>query len=211
MGDSKVRPGIEEGYKACLNATDKQVAEGCVGAGTGATVAKILGLDRAVKSGLGTASYDLGGGLVVAALAVVNAIGDVVDFKTGRIVAGPRKQDGKGFLRSTDLLGQRQKKGSTHNALPENTTLGVVATNAGLNKEQVNKLAQMAQDGLARAVNPSHTMSDGDTVFALSIGNKTGDLTALGTIAAEVMAHAIVRAVQQAKTLAGIPAVRDLK
>ncbi len=210
IGDAKVRPGIEEGYKACLAATDKEVAEGCVGAGTGATVGKILGLGRAVKSGLGTASYNLAGGLVVAALAVVNAIGDVIDHKTGKIIAGARNQDGKGFLNTAELLGQNRSY-RAHSPLPQNTTLGVVATNASLNKEQVNKLAQMAHDGLARAINPSHTMYDGDTIFALSLGSRTGDLNVLGTMAAEAMSYAIVRAVQQAETLAGIPAVRDLK
>ncbi len=211
IGNSKVRPGIEEGYKACLAANDKEVAEGCVGAGTGATVGKILGIDRATKSGLGTASYKIGGDIIVAALAVVNAVGDIIDHKTGRILAGHRDQDNKSFISTIELLTQGQNSYRRQAPAPENTTLGVVATNASLNKEQVNKLAQMAQDGIARAINPSHTMYDGDTIFTLSLGDKTGDLTTLGAVAAEVVADAIVRAVKQAETLAGIPAIKDVR
>ncbi len=207
VGSSKVRPGIEEGYKACLAAGDKEVAEGCVGAGTGATVGKILGIERATKSGLGTASEEIDGGVVIAALVVVNAVGDVIDRKTGEIVAGPRHEQNKGFLSTVELL--KQGDGG-QDSLPSNTTLGVVATNASLNKEQVNKLAQMAQDGIARAINPCHTMHDGDTIFALSLGEKTGDITVLGSVAAEVVADAIVRAVEQAETIAGIPAIKDV-
>ena len=202
-----MRPGLEEGYKACLAAGDKEVAEGCVGAGTGATVGKILGIERATKSGLGTASEEIDGGVVIAALVVVNAVGDVIDRKTGEIVAGPRHEQNKGFLSTVELL--KQADGG-QDSLPSNTTLGVVATNASLNKEQVNKLAQMAQDGIARAINPCHTMHDGDTIFALSLGEKTGDITVLGSVAAEVVADAIVRAVEQAETMAGVPAIKDV-
>ena len=210
IGSSKIRPGIEEGYQTCLTATEKEVAEGCVGAGTGATVGKILGIERATKSGLGTASCKIGDDVIVAALVVVNAIGDVIDHKTGKILAGPRNEENNGFLSTVELL-----TGNTpsyiKSPLPTNTTLGVVATNAKLTKEQVNKLAQMAQDGIARAINPSHTMYDGDAMFALSLGDKTGDITVLGTAAAEVVANAIGRAVQQAETLAGIPAMKDVR
>jgi len=210
IGSSKIRPGVEEGYKACLAATEKKLAEGCVGAGTGATVGKFLGINRATKSGLGTASRKICGDIIVAALVAVNALGDVIDHRTGKLLAGPRSQDNKGFLSTVELL-----TGSTsshkQDPLPSNTTLGVVATNACLNKEQVNKLAQMAQDGLARTINPSHTMYDGDTIFALSLGDKMGDLTTLGTAAAEVVAEAIIRAVKQAETLAGIPAIKDMQ
>ncbi|UCH50531.1 MAG: P1 family peptidase [Chloroflexota bacterium] len=208
-GSSKIRPGIEEGYKACLAATEKETAEGCVGAGTGATVGKFLGIERATKSGLGTASCKIGNDIIVAAIVAVNAIGDVIDPKTGKIMAGPRNEKNNGFIRTVELL-TGGTSSSKKNPLPSNTTLGVVATNACLNKEQINKLAQMAQDGLARAINPSHTMYDGDTIFALSLGDKVGDLTTLGTAAAEVVADSIVRAVQQAETLAGIPATKDV-
>ena len=207
IGSSKVRPGVEEGYKACLAASDKEVAEGCVGAGTGATVGKALGMDRAIKSGLGTVSQEIAGGVIIAALVVVNAFGDIVDFKTGNVLAGVRNPQGKGFLKTTEILSGGY---DVQNPLAVNTTLGVVATNARLNKEQANKLAQMAQDGLARATEPSHTMYDGDTMFALSLGEKSADVTMLGSVAAEVVATAIIRAVLQAETLAGIPAVKDV-
>lgn len=209
IGSSEIRPGSEEGYKACLAATEKEVAEGCVGAGTGATVGKFLGINQATKSGLGTASCNICSDIVVATLIAVNAVGDVIDYKTGNLLAGPRNQDNNGFLSTVELL-TGVANSDIKNLLPTNTTLCVVATNACLNKEQVNKLAQMAQDGLARAINPSHTMYDGDTVFALSMGDKSGDLTTLGAAAANVVAEAIVRAVQQAETLAGIPAIKDI-
>jgi L-aminopeptidase/D-esterase-like protein len=210
IGSSKVRPGIEEGYKACLAATEKEVPEGCVGAGTGATVGKMLGIEHATKSGVGTASCKIGDDVVVAALMAVNAVGDIIDYRTGKIIAGPRNEQNNGFLSTVELL-----TGGTFtyrkNPMATNTTLGVVATDANLTKEQVNKLAQMAHDGIARAINPCHTMYDGDAIFALSIGDKVGDITALGTAAAELVADSIVRAVQQAETLAGIPAIREIK
>jgi L-aminopeptidase/D-esterase-like protein len=209
IGNPKIRPGFEEGYKACQTASDKEVSEGCVGAGTGATVGKALGIEKATKSGLGTASCKIGDDIIVAALVVVNAIGDVINPKTGKILAGPRSQDNKCFHNTTELLSQGIYS-YRQNSLPTNTTIGVVATNACLNKEQVNKLAQMAQDGLARAINPSHTMHDGDTIFALSSGDKISDITILGSLAAEVVSNAIIRAVQQAETLAGIPAIKDI-
>jgi L-aminopeptidase/D-esterase-like protein len=210
IGSSKVRPGIEEGYKACLAATKQEVPEGCVGAGTGATVGKMLGIEHATKSGVGTASCKIGDDVVVAALMAVNAVGDIIAYRTGKTIAGPRNEQNNGFLSTVELL-----TGGTFtylkNPMATNTTLGVVATNAALTKEQVNKLAQMAHDGIARAINPCHTMYDGDAIFALSIGDKVGDITALGTAAAELVADSIVRAVQQAETLAGIPAIRDMK
>jgi L-aminopeptidase/D-esterase-like protein len=209
IGNPRVRPGIEEGYKACLAASDKAVTEGCVGAGTGATVGKALGIEKATKSGLGTASCKISGDIIVAALVVVNAVGDIVNPKTGEILAGPRSQENKGFLSTVELL-----TGGTYSyrqsPMPSNTTLGVVATNACLTKEQVNKLAQMAQDGIARAINPSHTMHDGDVIFALSLGDKITDITIIGSVAAEAVSNAIVRAVQKAETLAGIPAIKDV-
>jgi len=207
IGDPTVRPGLEAGYKACLAATDKAVPEGSVGAGTGATVGKILGIERAVKSGLGTASQEIAGGIKVAALVVVNAVGNVFDCGNCVTIAGPRNEQNKGFLSTLDLLKQM---GDWQPWAPTNTTLGVVATNAALSKEQVNKLAQMAQDGFARAINPSHMMHDGDTVFALSLGNKACDISILGSVAADVVSKAIARAVQEAKTLGGIPSIRDL-
>ncbi|MCS7207519.1 MAG: P1 family peptidase [Dehalococcoidia bacterium] len=208
-GPHKARPGPEAGYQACQGATAGPVAEGSVGAGTGATVGKILGMARATKGGIGTASLHLGQGIVVAALVAVNAVGDVVDPHTGRILAGPRREDGKGFHSTVELLLQ----GVVPPRSPQtNTTIGIVATNARLTKEQVNKLAVYAQDGLALAIRPCHTMRDGDCMFALATGEATAsiDLDRLGVGAVQVVAEAVVRAVLKATPLAGIPAAREV-
>jgi len=206
IGDSKVRPGASEGYQACLAATNGKVTEGCVGAGTGATVGKILGVERAVKSGLGTASQRIAGDVVVAALVVVNAVGDVMEPGTTKILAGPRKLDGRGFLSTSQLW-----KGEFKEVVPPfNTVIGVVATDAKISKTDANKLARVAQVGIARTIDPCHTMYDGDALFTLSLGEKQADLSALGAAAAEVVAEAIVRAIQKAKTLAGVSAAKDV-
>lgn len=208
IGDPRSRPGAEEGYQACLAATDTKVAEGCVGVGMGAVVGKILGMERATKSGLGTASEEIAGDVVVAALVVVNALGDVIEPNAGKIIAGPRRLDGNGFLSTSELLKSGQFKGTL---LSTNTTIGVVATNAQLNKEQANKLARMAQAGIARTIEPCCTMYDGDALFALSSGERKADINVLGSVAAEVVAKAILRAILQAETVTGIPAVKDIK
>ena len=185
------------------------MAEGNVGAGAGATVGKLLGMGRAMKGGVGTASITLPGGLTVAALVVVNAFGDIVDPATGRLVAGVRTADGKGLADARVLL----RSGTAQRApVGENTTIGVVATNARLTKTQATKIAQMAHDGLARSISPIHTMYDGDTIFALATGTLAGDadITAIGALAAEVMAEAVLRAVRAATGLPGLPAARDL-
>ena len=205
LGNSKVRPGPEEGYKACLAALGGPVAEGCVGAGTGATVGKILGPERMTKSGLGTASQKIGN-ITIGAIVAVNAFGDVVDPETGKIIAGPRDIEQGGFLSTVEIM-----KGLSVSPVPTNTTIGVVATDASLDKEQVNKVAQMAHDGLARAVYPAHTMFDGDAIFAIATGKEgPADVTMLGAIAAEVVATAIVRAIREAEGLCGVPAARDV-
>ncbi len=205
LGSAKVRPGPDEGYKACLAASNGPVAEGCVGAGTGATVGKVLGPERMTKSGLGTASQRLGNA-TVGAIVAVNAFGDVVDPDTGKIIAGPRDIEKGGFVNT--IIKMKESLSS----LPTNTTIGVVVTDASLDKEQVNKMAQMAHDGLARTIRPAHTMVDGDAMFALATGKEgPGDVTMLGAIAAEVVAAAIVRAVTQAEGLAGIPAAKDME
>ena len=177
-----------------------------MGAGTGAVVGKILGVERAVKSGLGTASQKIGGDIVVAALMVVNAIGDVIKPGTGEILAGPRKPDGSGFSSTSGLW-----KGGSKGAVPPfNTVIGVVATNARLSKAAASRLARVAQVGIARTIDPCHTMYDGDALFALSLGEKEADVSALGAVATEVVAEAIVRAIQKAETLAGVPAAKDV-
>jgi L-aminopeptidase/D-esterase-like protein len=210
VGDPSVRPDAAMGYAACQAADDGVVAEGNVGAGTGATVGKILGMGQAMKAGLGTASVDLGEGLVVGAIVAVNAFGDVMDPQTGQIMAGARSLDGPGFADTLAVMKSLVSKTSLDFSGPRDTVIGVVATNALLNKEEANKVAQMAQDGLARTVRPAHTMFDGDTLFALATGSIEADVNSVGAYAAEVMAEAVVRAVKAAEGVAGLPAWRDL-
>jgi L-aminopeptidase/D-esterase-like protein len=215
VGDPSVRPDAAMGCAACQSADDGPVAEGNVGAGTGATVGKILGMGQAMKAGLGTASMDLGEGLVVGAIVAVNAFGDVMDPQTGRLMAGARAPDGQGFADTLAVMRNLVGK-NLEFAGPKNTVIGVVATNARLNKEEANKVAQMAQDGLARTVRPAHTMFDGDTLFALAMGSNNGpsmqaDVNTVGAYAAEVVAEAIVRAIKAAEGVAGLPAWQDLK
>ncbi len=211
LGDGNIRPTAKSGYAACRAAKDGRVAEGNVGAGTGATVAKMLGPKGIVKGGIGTASTRLGDGTTIGAIMVVNAGGEIVDPKTGKTIAGPRKATGKGF-ESTMALLQANRKTPPPGG---NTTIGVVATDAQLTKEQTNKVAQMAQNGLAMAVRPAHTMFDGDTIFVMATGERRqrtnrSDVTVIGATAAEVVAEAILRAVKAAKSVQGAPAVREL-
>jgi L-aminopeptidase/D-esterase-like protein len=208
LGDPQARPDAAMGYAACQAASNGTVAEGNVGAGTGARCGTILGSDRAMKSGLGTAAVSLGGGLVVGALVAVNPFGDVVDPITGEILAGARK------LRSDEaadtLAMMRGFVGKAILKFASSTIIGVVATNGRLTKEEANKVAQMAQDGIARAVRPAHTLFDGDTLFALATGGKRADVNLVGAYAAEVVAEAVVRGVQAAEGAGGLPAWRDL-
>jgi len=206
LGRAEVRPDAGMGYKACQNAVSLPPAQGCVGAGTGASVGKARGLQWAMKSGLGSASLRTKKGLVVAALAVVNALGEVVDPSNGRIIAGARSPQG-GLLRTLDVLAEQA--GGVEFA-GSNTTIGVVATNAALTKEHTSKVAQMAQDGLARAVIPAHTLLDGDTIFSLSLGKVQADVSLVGALAAEIFARAVLQAVYMAVSLGGLPALRDL-
>ena len=211
LGDASIRPSADCGYRAAAAASEQPVAEGSIGAGAGATVGKLRGLPHAVKGGIGSAALRLPDGLVVAALAAANGIGDVIDPATGRVLAGTRADDGRTFLDARRLIreGFRPPWFEQHG---RNTTLGIVATNARLTKAQAAKVAAMAHDGLARAVAPVHTPSDGDTIFALATGTHAGEaqLFTLGALAADVMAEAIVRAVREATAAGGVPALRDL-
>jgi L-aminopeptidase/D-esterase-like protein len=209
-GKPFVRPGPDCGYKAAQAATGGTIAEGNVGAGAGATVGKFGGAGRPMKGGIGTASITLPSGLIVAALVAVNSAGDVIDPATGQVVAGARTPDGTGFV---DL---RQALRSGRFAPPrpgENTTIGIVATNATLTDAQINRVASMAQAGLARAVVPSHTMVDGDAIVALATGALAGEqnLSVIGALAADMVSEAILRAVRAATSIPGYPAVRDIK
>ena len=212
VGDPSIRPTADCGFQAARAATDGPVAEGNVGAGAGATVGKMGGRERAMKGGIGSAAITLPNGLVVAALVAVNARGDIIDPATGQVVAGMRTEDGKGLA---DVR-RRLKSGELDLPLPEalqHTTLGIVATNATLTKTQATRIAQMAHDGFARAISPAHTSADGDAIFALATGVRAGpaDLDTIGTLAAEAMAEAIVRAVRAATSIPGYPAARDLR
>ena len=206
-GKPHVRPDAECGYRAASAASDGPVSEGNVGAGAGATVGKSA--DRPMKAGIGTASLTMPDGLIVAALVAVNAVGDVIDPATGQVVAGVRTEDGRGLADARKLL----RAGRTVRGRPEqNTTIGVVATNARLTKTEATSMAQMAYDGYARAISP-HTVFDGDTIFALATGTRADqtEISTVGGLAAEVMADAIVRAAQQATGIPGYPAARDLR
>ncbi len=207
--DPAIRPTADCGYRAAAAASAGPVAEGNVGAGAGATVGKLGGAGRAMKGGVGSAALTVPGGLVVAALAAVNAVGDVIDPATGRVVAGVRTPDGAGLADARTLL----RAGAGGGGRPrENTTLGVVATNAALTQAEATTVAQMAHDGLARAIVPAHTPSDGDAIFALATGRRDEPVGAgtVGALAAEAMAEAIVRAVRAAAGIPGYPAARDL-
>jgi L-aminopeptidase/D-esterase-like protein len=217
LGRADIRPDAEMGYQACLNASTNPPAEGSVGAGTGATVGKILGMGQAMKSGIGTASLHLGRGVVVGAIAAVNAFGDIIDPSTGAIQAGARSlQRGPlrigepGYFADTMAI-MRTMVGRTilAFAMREHTVIAVVASNARLNKEQTNKVAQMAQDGIAQTVRPAHTMLDGDTVFAISTGKAKADVNIVGAFAAEALAQAILRAVRSTHSAGDLPGAAD--
>jgi len=234
VGHGDVRPGSDEGYAACAAASTGPVVEGSVGAGAGATIGKLYGVASATKGGVGGDAVRLGGGAVVAALAVVNAFGNVRDPASGRVLAGARGADG-GFVDMTAWLAahdedvadrgratrslwpEREAPGGAGSAGPAppgaSTTLVVVATDAVLDKAGATAVAGMAHDGIARVVDPCHTQRDGDTVFALATGTtgRETDVSVLGAVAARVVAAAIVRAALAATSLAGVPAHRDLK
>ncbi len=208
MGDPSVRPDAAAGYAACVAASSAAPAQGSVGAGAGAAVGKLFGLDRGMKGGIGTASIR-SHGITVAALVAVNATGDVIDPTTGRIVAGARSADGRRFVGAARAVAAGDWP--RHLTLAAATTLGIVATDAVLDKAKTTRLAQVAHDGFARTLLPAHTPVDGDTIFALSSGaaGTTADLTVLGILAAEVVARAVLNAIQFATPVRG-PGVPDL-
>ncbi|WP_248293380.1 P1 family peptidase [Achromobacter sp. Bel] len=208
VGDASIRPDAAAGYQACKSATTAAPQEGNVGAGAGATVGKLYGAKRAMKGGIGSASLTVAGA-TVGAIVAVNAVGDVLDPATGRILAGARTPDGKHLLDTRAAI----LAGDLPNAMRPGTatTIGVVATDATLTKAQAQKIAGMAHDGLARTINPIHTMMDGDTIFALGTGasGKPGNVMLLGVMAAEAMAIAVQRAILAARAVEGFPAAVD--
>ena len=212
VGDARIRPTAESGAAAARAASDAPAAMGNVGAGAGATVGKIRGPGRAMKGGLGSAMLELPNGVVVGALAVVNALGDVVDPENGQIVAGARDESGEDFLDTARWL--RSGGAVAQGAAGRNTTIGVVAANVNWTKAAASKVAQMAHDGLARAVRPAHMPADGDTIFALGTGGTAADsrLTGIvGAVAADVFAQAAVAAARAAKSAFGFPAAADFQ
>jgi L-aminopeptidase/D-esterase-like protein len=205
IGSAHVRPGREMGERAALAANDGVVAEGNVGAGTGATVGKIHGMKQAMKSGIGSASLTLGSGVVVAALVAVNALGDVIDpARGGAIVAGARRSPQSHEFVNT-AAEMRHGLPPVGAGFRRNTTLAVVATNAALDRVQANKLAALASLGVARTISPVNTMSDGDITFAISFGRERASVDEVGVGAAEVLAAAVLRAVRAAKSAGGVP------
>ncbi len=221
VGRTDRRPDRSMGYRACLDASSDKVPEGNVGAGTGASVGKARGMEFAMKGGLGSFSMTAGN-LIVGAIVAVNCLGDVIDHRTGKIIAGTLSDDKKSFANSLKVLKEisemqsrkeeskvSEKQGEV--GFPGNTTIGVVATNAKLDKAGTKKVAMMAHDGLARSINPIHTMFDGDTIFALSTGEVEADLTTVGSLAAEALAIAVNRAVMEAEAAYGLLSYRDIK
>jgi L-aminopeptidase/D-esterase-like protein len=216
IGDPNIRPDAEMGYQACENATDGVFSQGNFGAGTGATVGKILGMKQGMKSGIGSASMDIGGGVIVGAIVAVNAFGDVIDPTTRQILAGARPLHAGPFV-----IGGKNQFANTLEMMKSftgrtimgfasaasNTVIGVVATNASLNKDEINKVSQMSHNGLALSIRPAHTMFDGDTIFALSTGKLKADVNIVGAFAAEVMAQAVINAVRFAQPAGGLPSV----
>ncbi len=208
VGNPYIRPDREMGYQACLNADEQTVKEGCIGAGTGATVGKYYGISRCMKGGIGTASVQVND-LVVGALVVVNAFGDIIDPKTGEILAGTLNTEKNQFVHTDRLLTNPVFIDS--DPFLQNTTLGVVATNADLNKAEAKRLSMSAHDGFARCILPSHTIYDGDTVFSLATGIVRADVSKLNALSVHVVSLAVQRAVLQASTMFGIPSHNELK
>lgn len=218
LGDGRVRPDPEAAYRACQAASSGPVAEGNVGAGAGATVGKMLKDFPGMKAGLGTASLRAGE-IVIAALVVLNAAGDIVDWRANRIIAGHRRPDGKGFANAVETIKDLLARGPAHSeaeirdAPLRSTTLVVVATNIDFNKTQLTKIAMMANCGAARVIRPYHTTGDGDQLYAVSTNKLKPDvgITTIGTLAAEVVSEAILRAVETASSVEGRPASKDLR
>lgn len=217
VGRADIRPDAVMAYGACKNASAEPPQQGNVGAGTGATVGKILGIGQSMKSGIGTASMDIGGGVIVGALMAVNAFGDVLDYPSTRILAGvrpkaigPLKIGGEEKYADTlELMRSFTGRQILEFASRQNTVIGVVATNAKLTKEEINKVAQMAHNGLAMTIQPAHTMFDGDTIFSVATQQRPADVNIVGAFAARVVAMAIVNAVKSAQSITGIPSAKD--
>lgn len=207
VGDAHIRPDAAMAYEACCRAAEGNYQDGCFGAGTGATVGKVLGMEHCMKSGIGSYAVQVGE-LKVGAIVAVNALGDVYDWKNGQKVAGVRAGDGRSFVDAEEAALQRIEV--VENKFVGNTTIGVVVTNAAFDKTRLCKIAGMAHDGYARAIRPVHTTADGDSIYAVSLGNVQADQDVVGALGARVMAEAILRAVRAARSGYGFPAAADL-
>jgi L-aminopeptidase/D-esterase-like protein len=208
VGDPRVRPDGEMGYRACRNASAGECVQGCVGAGAGASVGKILGMGRAMKSGLGCHAVQVGE-LQVGALVAVNCLGDVIDPLTGERLAGTLGEDGRTLVDTEEIMIDESE--GMKNRFVSNTTIGIVATNASLSKPQAAKIASMAHNGYARTLRPAHTMFDGDTIFSMATGTTGADLNVVGLLAARVMERAVIAGVKNATSLCGLKSYSDLQ
>lgn len=207
LGSPFVRPDLKMGYEAAKNATYSENRQGNIGAGVGANVGKILGNDFSIKSGVGSATIQCGD-LIVSAMTVLNAFGDIFDWERGEKIAGVYHRDNRAFLDTMDILG---KKSSDYNAFQgKNTTISVVATNARLTKPMCNKVSSMAHNGYAMSIYPVHTMFDGDTIFTLSTGEIDADISFVGALASKAIARAVANAVYTAEPLGGLISNKDL-
>jgi len=207
VGDYTVRPDRKMGYSACLDASLPGCPEGCVGAGAGATVGKILGMERCMKSGLGAFCVRTGH-LEIGAIVAVNCLGDVIDPETGETLAGVLDEDAKGCLNTEDIMIRRFA--DCRMTFGGNTTIGVIVTNARLTKSEANKVASMAHNGYGRTLRPAHSMFDGDTIFAMATGRVDADVSVVGLLAARTMERAVVRAVKLARPLCGLKCYSDI-
>ncbi len=208
VGDYRVRPDFNMGYKACTNATDKECPNGNIGAGTGATVGKFLGIERAMKGGLGSYALQIGD-LKVGAIVAVNALGDIIDPETGEILAGLLDEDGKKLVGTENVMAEKYSE--KKNVFSGNTTIGVVATNGIFTKAEANKLASMSHNGYARTMRPSHSIFDGDTIFTMATGKVKADINVVGFLAARTMERAVINAIKSAESAYGFKAYRELR
>ncbi|MBU5669229.1 P1 family peptidase [Peptoniphilus sp. MSJ-1] len=202
VGDSKIRPDFKMGYKACQNAKEKDETMGNYGAGTGASVGKILGNDYAMKTGIGQSSLKVGD-LVVSSIVALNALGDIYDYEKGERIAGVYDRENKKFLNTNELY-ENKFKGYNQSVSLANTTISVIATNAKLSKANCNKISQMAHDGYARSINPVHTMNDGDTIFTIASGEVESDINLIGILAAKSISRSIANAVYSSCDCGGL-------
>ncbi len=207
IGNGNIRPDMDMGYQACINAGNESIEEGCIGVGTGATIGKINGVNNSTKGGIASSNFMFPNGVMVGVLVVVNAFGDIYSLDKYEIIAGARNKEGSGFLNTTEYI----KKGYLKPYEPySSTTLCIVATNAVLNKHELIRISKIAHTGISRVVSPVNTVSDGDVVFAVSIGDHEGDANSIGVAASDLISNTIVDAVLKAKSLFGIPSSSEL-